>query len=137
MHLPASRCRQRSDKKITESRTSVGAAAFPTTDHIVALGDKVGSAPEVEVWKRCPESGHEGFDVVTPAAWLMQRILQKHVGSGEFVDDGEIAGFTPERGEPAADDGFVFCFFGHTRLLSVMVGRKEKQARLSSMNDIS
>src|SRR5215470_11203423 len=114
MHLPASRCRQRSKKKITESRTRVGAAAFPPPDHRVALGDQVGSAPEVEVWKRGPERGHEGFDVVPAVAWRMQRILQQHVGSSEFIDDGEIAGFSPECGEPTADDGFVLCFCGHT-----------------------
>src|SRR2546426_5131683 len=67
MHLPACRGRQRSEKKITESRPRVGAATFPTPDHIVALGDQVGSAPEVEVRKRGPEIGHEGFDVVTAA----------------------------------------------------------------------
>ena len=37
MHLPASRCRQRAEKKITESRTCVDAAAFPTPDHIDLL----------------------------------------------------------------------------------------------------
>src|SRR5215468_12564249 len=72
MHLPARRCRQRSHQKITESRPSVRAAAFPPTDHIVAFGDQLGSAPEVEVWKRGPERAHEGFDVVTAAAWRMQ-----------------------------------------------------------------
>jgi hypothetical protein len=28
------------------------------------------------------------------AAWSMQRILQEHVGSGEVVDDAEIAGLS-------------------------------------------
>src|SRR5215468_1983594 len=122
MHLPPGRGRQCSEQKITERRPRVGAAAFPPPDHIVALSDQVGRAPEVKVRKRSTESGHEGFDVVTTAAGRMQRILQEHVGRGEFVDDGEIAGFPPERGEPAADDGFVCCFFGHTRLLRVAAG---------------
>ena len=43
----------------------------------------------------------------------MQRILQEHVGSGELVNDAEIAGFTPEIREPAAYRGLGVFLFGH------------------------
>jgi hypothetical protein len=33
----------------------------------------------------------------------VQRILQKHVGRGEFVDNAELADLTPEVGEPTPD----------------------------------
>ena len=49
MHLPASCGRQRSDEKITERRTAMCATALPTADHIIALGDELGSAPEIEL----------------------------------------------------------------------------------------
>jgi hypothetical protein len=42
----------------------------------------------------------------------MQRILQKHIGHGEFVNDAEIASFTPEVREPMAYDGLVGFFLG-------------------------
>jgi len=63
------------------------ATAFPTADHIIALGDEVGSAPEIEIRKRFAEIGHECLDVCMTFAGRMQRILKKHVWSGEFVND--------------------------------------------------
>src|SRR4029077_8996874 len=39
-------------RKITERRTAKRATAFPTADHMIALGDEVGSAPEIEIRKR-------------------------------------------------------------------------------------
>jgi hypothetical protein len=39
--------------------------------------------------------------------------LQEHGGSGELVNDSEIAGFTPEVRKPAAYDGLVVFFFRH------------------------
>jgi len=41
----------------------------------------------------------------------MQRVLQQHVGLGEFVDDAEVARLTPEIREPTPDDGLVVLFF--------------------------
>jgi len=72
MHLPACRCRQRSDDEIIESRTRVCAAAFPAADHIVALGNEISSAPEIKVWKRLTEPEHERLDVRPAATQLMQ-----------------------------------------------------------------
>ena len=101
------------DQEIAERRSGMGAAADPSTDHIIALGNEIGSAGESEVWKRFTESGHEGFDIGVAATRLMKRILQKHVGSGELIDNLEIAVFAPEIGEPATDEGFVVVFFAH------------------------
>jgi hypothetical protein len=62
--------------------------------------------------------GHERFDILTAASRRMQRILQEHVGSGELVDNAEIAGFAPEFCEPAAHDSLVFLYFGHDGFLA-------------------
>src|SRR5580692_10417796 len=113
MHLPAGRCRQRSDEKITESRAGVRAAAFPSADHVVALGNEISRAPEIEVRKRFPEVSHESLDIRVTLPWRMQRILQEHVGSGELVNDSEIACLPPEIREPTADDDLVVFFFRH------------------------
>src|SRR5258708_14593887 len=51
-HLSTGRRRQRPDEEVAEGRAVVRAAAFPAADHIVALGDEVRSAPEVEVRER-------------------------------------------------------------------------------------
>src|SRR5215831_9379911 len=48
-HHLAGAGRQRADGHVVERRTGVGAAAFPLADHVVALGDEVGGAPEVQV----------------------------------------------------------------------------------------
>jgi hypothetical protein len=49
----------------------------------------------------------------------VQRILQKHVGRSEFVDNTELAGLTLEVGEPAANDGLVIFLFGHPDIPSL------------------
>ena len=51
-HLAAGRRRQRADEEVVEGRAGVRAAAFPPADDIVALGDEVGRAAEVEVRER-------------------------------------------------------------------------------------
>jgi hypothetical protein len=51
--------------------------------------------------------------------------LQEHVGSGELVDDVEIAGCTPKLGEPTTYDGSVVLFPGHDDFLSGFRLRKE------------
>src|SRR6185437_11216347 len=101
MHLPAGRCRQRSHEKVTESPPRVRTAAFPAADHVVALGNEISRAPEVEVRKRFAEISHESLDVRIALAWCMQGILQEHARSGELVNDVEIAGLTPEVRKPA------------------------------------
>jgi hypothetical protein len=73
-----------------------------TADDIIAVGNEIGSAPKVEIRKRFAEIGHERFDVVMAPAWRMQRVLQEHVGSGELVNDAQVAGFPPEVRKPAA-----------------------------------
>ena len=60
LHLPSS-CRwQRSNEEVAEGWTGVRAAAFPTADDVVALGDEISGPPEIEVRKRFTEVGHEG-----------------------------------------------------------------------------
>src|SRR3954470_12346101 len=82
VHLPAACRRQGSDEKITEGWPGMRPATFPAADHVVALGDEVGSTREAEVRKGFTKSDHERLDVVVAAAWRMQRILQEHVGGG-------------------------------------------------------
>ena len=43
-------------------------ATFPAADHVVALGDEVGSTREAEVRKGFAKLGHERLDVVVAAA---------------------------------------------------------------------
>src|SRR5260370_40768738 len=56
VHLAAGPGRQRPDEKIAERRASVRAAALPTTDHAVALGDEVRGAVELEIGERLAEA---------------------------------------------------------------------------------
>jgi len=55
-HLPAGRRGERTDQKIAERGPSMRSTAFPTTDHVVALGDEVRRAPEIEIRKRLAEA---------------------------------------------------------------------------------
>ena len=113
VHLPTRRRRQSADQEVAERWAGVRAATFPAADHVVALSDEVRGAPEIEIGKRLAEIRHEGLDVVAATTRLVQRVVQQHVGCGDFVDDAEIAGLAPEIGEPAADDGLVVLFDGH------------------------
>src|SRR5206468_12973454 len=79
------------------------------------------------VRKRFAEISHERLDIRMPITRRMQRVLQEHVGSGELVNDAEIAGFTPEIREPAAYRGLVVFFFGHDG--------DRKSTRLNSSHD--
>ncbi len=81
--------------------------AFPLAHHVVALGDEIGGAPEVEVGERGTERGGELAHLVTTAAGCVQGVLEADVGGGEFVDDGRVELLAPELGEPAPDDGLV------------------------------
>ena len=100
-------------EEIVEGRAGVRAAAFPLADDVVALGDQVRRAPEIEIGERGPEVGHEGLDVFAAAARLMQRVFQQHVRRGDLIDDRQIDVLAPEVGEPAADDGLVVFLFAH------------------------
>src|SRR6516165_4832784 len=110
VHLPTRCRRQRASEKIAESRSGMGAATFPLPDDVIALGDKVGRAPELEVRERGAEIHHEIPHVLATPTRRMQRILEQHVGRGEFVDDLWVPGVTPESVEPASDDGLVVLF---------------------------
>src|SRR5260370_17892620 len=101
-HLAAGRCRQRSHEEIAECWTSVRAAAFPTADYIVALGDEIGSAPEIEVRKCVAKIGHERLDVRMALARRMHRILQETVRRGALDNAAEITGFPPHVPNPSA-----------------------------------
>src|SRR5258705_38172 len=95
------------------------AAAFPTADDVVALGNEVGSAPEIEIGERLAKAGHERLDIFAAAPWRVQRVLQEHVRSGELIDNAEVARLAPEIGEPAAHDCLVVLFFGHVKSFSL------------------
>jgi len=113
VHPAAGRGRQAAGQEVAEGRPGMGAAALPLADDLIALGDQVGRAPEVQVGEGGPEIAHEGLDVVAAAAGLVQRVLQQHVRCGDLVDDREIGVPAPELGEPAADDGLVVRFRAH------------------------
>jgi hypothetical protein len=65
----------------------VRTTAFPTANHVVALGDEVRRSPELEVRERRAELYHEIPYVIATATGCMQRILKKHIRRREFVDD--------------------------------------------------
>jgi hypothetical protein len=102
----------------------VRAAALPLADHVVALGDEVGRAAELEIRKRLAEVAHEVLHVLPATARRMQGVLQQDVGGGELVDDLGIPGIAPELGEPASDDGLVVLFLRHDRILRVVVSAR-------------
>src|SRR4051794_581813 len=104
VHLPARVGGQAASKKVREGRTSVSATTLPLADDIVAFGDEIGRAPEVEIGKRSAEISHEGLDVVAPLPRLVERVFQQHVRRGNFVDHTQVAGSALEVSEPAADN---------------------------------
>jgi hypothetical protein len=128
-HLAAGVGRQASDQEVIESGTGMRSASRPTTDDVVALRDEVGCAPEVEIRERLPEVGHERLDVIATAAGFVQRIVQQHVGRGQFVDNAEIAGLAPEMREPSTHDGLVVFFLRHVSIsLFVPICHRKHQA---------
>src|SRR5271168_2700678 len=112
-HLPAGRRRKGAGEKVAEGGSGVRAATLPTTNHIVAFGDEVGSTREVEVGKRLAEPHNEVPYVLASATWRMQGILKKHILCSEFVDDLGVPRIGPEPFEPAAYNGFVIGFPRH------------------------
>src|SRR5438445_8201791 len=102
-------------KEVTEGRSGVRAAAFPTADNVIALGDEIRGTPEVEVRERRTEPHHEVPHVLATATRRMQGILKKHIRCSEFIDDSGVPGVAPKPVEPAAHNGFVFLFRRHLR----------------------
>src|SRR5258708_10974721 len=96
VHFPAGRGRQRSNEEITECRTGMCAAALPTADYIVPLGDEISSAPEVEIRERFAEIGHECLDVFAATARLGPRVAQKQGGIRQVADHVAGAGPGPD-----------------------------------------
>jgi hypothetical protein len=82
-------------------------------DNVVAFCDQIRSPPEVQVRESGAEIGHEGLDVFTAAAGLVERILQQHVRGRDLINHRKIYLLTPELREPAADHGLVVFFFAH------------------------
>src|SRR5689334_24147588 len=110
-------------------------ASGPPADDIVAFGNQVGCTPEVEIRERLSEVGHERLDVIATAAGFVQRILQQHVGRGQFIDDAEIAGLAPEMREPPTDDGLVVIFLRHVLSLCwfPFVRKKHQDSGMEAM----
>src|SRR6266576_3147086 len=54
-HFPARAGGKRADDEVIEGRPGMRAAAFPSADHVVALGDQVRRTPEIQVWERAAE----------------------------------------------------------------------------------
>src|SRR5215831_16912079 len=63
VHLPSRRSRKTANQEIIEGRTGMGATTFPLTDDMVALGDEIRRAPEIEIWEGGTEIGHKRLDV--------------------------------------------------------------------------
>src|SRR5262249_35424437 len=68
VHLPAGRSGKAADQEVVERWTRMGAPAFPLTDDIVALGDKIRRAPEIEIRECGTEIGHERLDISAATA---------------------------------------------------------------------
>src|ERR1700746_2974440 len=109
--------RQGSRQEVGECWSSVCSATFPSADHMIAVRDEIGGAPEIEIGERLAKISHERLDIFPTSARLMQRILKQHVRRGEFVDDSEIAALAPEFSKPATDDGLVVVLSRHVPLL--------------------
>jgi hypothetical protein len=76
MHFATSCGRQGASQKVAKCRAGVRTSCLPATDYIIALGDEVGSSPEIEIWESFPEVRHKRLDIITAATGLMQRVLQ-------------------------------------------------------------
>jgi hypothetical protein len=113
VHLTAGCSRETADQKVVERGTRMGASTFPLTDDVVALGDQIRRAPEIEIGECYAEIGHERLDVVPAAAGFLQRLLEQHVRRGDLVDDRKIDILAPELGKPAGDDRLVIFFLAH------------------------
>src|SRR6266851_4371662 len=93
------------------------APAFPAAHDVVALRNEIGSPPKIEIGEGLSKAGYERLDIFSAPTWRVQRVLQKHVRSGKFIDNAEVARLAPEVGEPAAYDCLVILLFGHGNFL--------------------
>src|ERR1700737_2735311 len=98
VHLPARVGGKAAGEEILEGGPGGGAAALPLADDVVALGDEVGRAPEVQIGECGAEIGHEGLDVFATFAGLMQRVFKQHIRRRKLVDHTQIAGLAPKVG---------------------------------------
>src|SRR3981189_282924 len=112
-HLAAGVGRKRSRQEVAERLPGMRSAAFPSTDDVVAFRDEIRSAPEVEIGERFPKVRHERLDVFMATARFVERILQEHVGRGEFIDNSEVASLAPKIREPPASPGLDAIFIAH------------------------
>src|SRR5712671_6217779 len=71
-HFPAGTGRKRAGEKIAKGGASVRAAALPTTDDVVALGDEIRRAVKLEIGERLAETAHERLDVRATTPRRMQ-----------------------------------------------------------------
>src|SRR6201992_1300693 len=85
----------------------------PLTNDVVAFGDQICRAKEIEIGECGAEIGHERLDVVATAAGFMQRVLEQHVRRGDLIDDSEIDALAPEFGKPATDNSLVVFLLAH------------------------
>ena len=68
----------------------MGPAAFPLADHVFALRDQVGGAPEVQVREGGAELLCERADRLPALKRGVQRVLEPDVTGCELVDDGRL-----------------------------------------------
>src|SRR5262249_17266924 len=87
VHLAAGRSGETADQKVAERWTGMGATTFPLTDDVVALGDQIRRAPEIEIGERGAEVGHECLYIVATATRFVQRVFEQHLRRGDLVDD--------------------------------------------------
>jgi hypothetical protein len=63
-----SRLQPGGDQKFVEGRNRMGAASFLLTEEVVALGDRICRAPEIEIGECYADIGHERPDVAPATA---------------------------------------------------------------------
>src|SRR5690348_4343270 len=95
------------------------AAALPAPYDVVALGNQISCAPEVEIRKCFTKADHKVSYIVATPTRCMQRILEEHVRGREFIDNSGIPRVAPELFEPATHDGLVLLLSCHVRSPSV------------------
>src|SRR5580692_1790141 len=92
------------------------AAAFPLSDDVVVFGNQGRRSPKMEVRKRSTKTLHKDLDVLAAVPWLVQRILQQHVGGSKRVDNSRIVGLAPKFGEPSSYNRLILGFRFSARL---------------------
>ena len=113
VHLAAGRGRQATDQEVVERRTLMGTATFPLTNDVVALGDQVCGAPEIEVGECCAKVFMNAFMSSRPRRGSCSEYFSSMSGAAISSIDREIDVLAPEVGKPAADNGLVIFFLAH------------------------